>query len=688
MPDVDPRYAVLFEPVAIGPVTARNRFYQVPHCNGAGDSSPRGMAAMRGVKAEGGWGVVCTENLMADFDSDISPFAAVRLWDDDDTAVQALTVEKIHEHGALAGCELAHFGMAAANRTTGEVSLGPSSRPLLESCDPVQSRAMDRADIRAFRRRHLEAAKRAKRAGFDIVYLYCSHENSILSQFFSPYLNDRSDAYGGSLPNRMRLFRELLEEMRDAIGDRCAVAVRFGVEQLQRRRLIEREELHEIVERAAEWPDLWDVNVGDWPMDSATSRFAGEGHEEPLIRFVKRCTTKPVAGVGRFTSPDAMVSQVRRGVLDLVGAARPSIADPFLPRKIEAGRADEIRECIGCNVCVAGENSYTTMRCTQNPTIMEEWRRGWHPETVPPAARAETVLVVGAGPAGLECALTLARRGAEVTVAEAANEFGGRVLRESRLPGLGEWIRVRDYRLHLLRQMPNVELYRGSTLNAEQILAYGFERIVIATGAKWRTDGIGRTHLVPIAGVAGALTPDAVMDGAELSGRVLLYDDDGAYLPPALAERLRQRGCEVTIVTPHPLFARWTALTLEQGCLHERMHERGIDIRCGLELCAADGSRFTFRREYTGDPVRLDADHLLLATSRAPNDALYADLLARAAEFADAGIRSVDRIGDCDAPGLIAHAVFAGHRYAREFDRAGAAAPYRRERFRVGSVGD
>ena len=154
------------------------------------------------------------------------------------------------------------------------------------------------------------------------------------------------------------------------------------------------------------------------------------------MSYVKSVTSKPVVTVGRFTSPDTMVSQVKRGIVDFIGAARPSIADPFLPKKIEEGRIDEIRECIGCNICYTGDSTGTPIRCTQNPTMSEEWRRGWHPEKIAPKGSDSTVLVVGAGPAGLEATRALGQRGYQVLLAEAGHTLGGRVSRESELPGL------------------------------------------------------------------------------------------------------------------------------------------------------------------------------------------------------------------------------------------------------------
>ena len=668
----DPRYDLLFESVRIGPVVAKNRFYQTPHCNGAGDWSPMAVAAMREVKAEGGWGVVCTENMMVDAWSDISPFPAVRLWSDEDLPSQMEMTERVHRHGALAGCELAHFGIAAANRLTRHSPLGPSSRMTMESIDPRQSRRMDKGDIKNFRRRHRQAAIRAKRAGFDIIYLYCLHENSIISQFFSPKINDRSDEYGGNFNNRTRLFRELLEETREAVGDKCAVAVRIAVAQLTANPIIEPDELRDIIALNAEAPDLWDVNLNDWSQDSATSRFAKEGHEEEHIAFVKSITTKPVVGVGRFTSPDTMLSQVKRGIIDFIGAARPSIADPFLPRKIEEGRTDEIRECIGCNICAAGENSFTAMRCTQNPTIMEEWRRGWHPEKIARDGGGESALIIGGGPAGLECALTLARRGYSVMLAESEKQLGGRVLRESRLPGLSEWIRVRDYRVGQLQKMMDAEIYPASTLSAEDVFNVGARYVVCATGARWRRDGIGRRHLTPILdpSLPGIFTPDDIMDGVNINSPVVIYDDDGSYLSASLAEKLRADGGEIRIVTPHAIFARWTRLTLEQEKLTRRMFDLGIHLECAMSLAEFDGAEAYCESVHSGKIQRFEAASLVVVTSRIPNDELFYSLSAQTESIADSGIRRVFRVGDCESPGLIAHAVFAGHRLARHLEES------------------
>ncbi|MFN4204734.1 MAG: NADH:flavin oxidoreductase, partial [Tabrizicola sp.] len=167
-----------------------------------------------------------------------------------------------------------------------------------------QARAMDREDIRNYRRWHRAAALRAKKAGFDIVYVYAGHDLSLPMHFLQKRRNQRIDEYGGSLENRVRLFRELIEDAKDAVGDTCAVVVRFAVDEMMGEDGISSEgEAKDIVAMLAELPDLWDVNLSNWKYDSQTSRFAEEGYQEPFTAFVKKLTTKPVVGVGRYTSP-------------------------------------------------------------------------------------------------------------------------------------------------------------------------------------------------------------------------------------------------------------------------------------------------------------------------------------------------------------------------------------------------
>ncbi|WP_068115948.1 NAD(P)-binding protein [Tropicimonas marinistellae] len=680
----DPRYDILFEPVKIGPRTARNRFYQVPHCNGLGYLHASAMAEMRGIKAEGGWAVVNTEQCEIHPTADSSPLVEMRLWDDRDMPALELMAQKVQANGALAGVELTYNSYAMASLYTREIPLSPSHLPVQTgNRDPVQCRAMDKDDIAEFRRWHRNAAERAVNAGFDVIYVYSAHNLSVLFHFLSKRWNHRSDEYGGSLVNRVRLLREVLDDTADVIAGRTALAVRISLDELVGAKGLEKNEAEDAIGMLAELPDLWDVTLSDWSNDSQTSRFSPEAVEEPFVHRIKKLTTKPVVGVGRFTSPDTMVSQVRRGILDFIGAARPSIADPFLPKKIEEGRLDEIRECIGCNICVAHDELSVPIRCTQNPTQGEEWRKGWHPERAAPAGSESGVLVVGSGPAGLECANHLTQRGYSVTIAEARGESGGRVAREARLPGLNAWARVQEHRELLLKPRANADIYLESPLDAEAVLEFGFERVVVATGSEWRRDGIARYHQHPVPGLdmLPCLTPDDILDGKRIDGHVLIYDDDHYYLGSLLAEQLANEGRKVTYVTPAGIVSSWSVATLDQHRIQKAVIECCDAVHVNTALIAADAGKAVLECVFTGRETEIVCDAILPVTARLPKDQLFRDLKARKEEWAQAGIKSVDLIGDAYAPGTIAAAVYAGHRFARlldeETDRD--AVPFRRE---------
>ncbi|GAB5471173.1 MAG: NAD(P)-binding protein [Rhodospirillales bacterium] len=665
----DPRYDILFEPVKIGPVTTKNRFYQVPHCNGMGRLHPDSMIAMRGTKAEGGWGIVSTEQCDFHPTADTTAYCETRLWGDMDVPYLAGMCDAVHAHGALAAIELVHNGQDTGNLYSREVPIGPMHRPVTWLSAPVQARAMDLEDIRAYRRWHRDAALRARKAGFDIVVVYAGHDGAMPSHFLARRHNQRSDCYGGSLENRLRFYRELLEDTLDAVGDTMGVVARFAVDEMMGPDGLEwHDEGRDAIEMLAELPHMWDVNVSDWDNDSMTSRFAAEGYQEDYVAFVKQVTSKPVSTVGRYTSPDAMVSAIRRGVVDLIGAARPSIADPFLPQKIEEGRVDDIRECIGCNICAAWNNVSAPSRCTQNPTFGEEWRKSWHPERIAAKESNAHILVVGAGPAGLEAARSLGLRGYKVTLAEAREMAGGRVTRESALPNLNAWARVRDYRLGQIAPMTNVELYLHSELGVEQVLEFGADHVAIATGATWRRDGVGRAVRAPLPGAEPALSPDDIMDGRRPpQGSVLVFDDDRYYMGSMMADLLAGEGYRVTLATPALCVGSWTEYTLEQGHIERRLLGLGVEIlarHCATEV---DAGGVKLVNGLTGEELHR-AGTLVPVTMRLPKAGLYDALMAQPERLAAAGIMSVKRVGDCYGPATIAAAVYEGHRYARDLD--------------------
>jgi dimethylamine/trimethylamine dehydrogenase len=687
----DPRHDVLFDPVRIGPKTMRNRFYQVPHCTGFGVEKPWTQARHRSIKAEGGWASVCTEYCAINPESDEYPYISARLWDDGDVRALRLMTEEAHGHGSLAAVELWHGGIHVEARESRTVPLAPSQ--IASEFEPlVVPKAMELSDIRRTQDDWVAAALRAREAGFDIVYVYGSH-TYLPTQFLSPRYNHRTDAYGGSFENRARFWLETLERVREAVGDDTAIAIRIAADTLEGAG-IEPEEGLAFIRAAEPLVDLFDCVVGGLAgaarLDAGASRFFDTGYQLEWTARFREATGKPIVGTGLMVDPDVMADVIESGVWDLIGAARPSIADPYLPLKIEQGRYDEIRACIGCNACYATANRGGHLGCTQNATAGEEHRRGWHPERFERAANADReVLVIGAGPAGLECAIVLAKRGFErVRLVDAAGEIGGCMRWIPHLPGLDAWGRFVEWRRREIARLGNLELATDTRLHADDVRASGAGLVVVATGAHWSLDGFNGVTKGPIPGAdatqAHILTPEQIMLGAKaVSGaRVVVIDVESYHIGASLALRLARQGHEVTIATPSETVAAWCNWTLEGPRFREQLHANGVVMLSEVTPEAILPGAVRLQHAHGGSPFDVAADAIVLVTQRLSNEALYLDLAGDPGALAAGGIEAVYRTGDCVAPRWLVDAVFDGHRLAREIDSANPAVylPTLRER--------
>ncbi len=685
---MDPRHAILFEPVQIGPKTLPNRFYQVPHASGFGSRKPRTQAAFRAIKAEGGWGGVNVDYAPVSSDSDETPSVACDVWEGSDMRALGLVVDAVHAHGSLVGIELYHGGSESLNGESRNNRIAPSQ---IGSDWKYSSAAKEitAADIRRVQGDFVTAARRARDVGFDIVYVYGAH-GYLMTQWLSPLTNRRTDGYGGSLANRGRFQRETLEMVREAVGDDCAVAIRLAVHGGEDLVGIEIDEMLDFVATIDSLVDLVDVNVGSWPEDSGTSRYYAEGSQRPWTMRVREATAKPIVGVGRYTNPDLMADVIRTGAIDLIGAARPAIADPFLPTKIREGRLDEVRECTGSNLCILREETFHHVGCLQNATAGEEFRRGWHPELFErPSDTDRAILVVGGGPAGMECAMVLGRRGyAAVHVVEAETELGGKLRWTRQLPTLGDWGRVVDHRVVGLEKLENVSVVLGRRLTVDDVLDYGADTVVVATGSAWVTDGSQPRQLEPIVGAGSALTPEQVMAGARpayAGSRVVVYDTDGYYVAPGIAELLVTEGYETHLVTTAPVISPVSDESLEGVMLRRHLHRLGVVFHTGRTLREISATQVSGETDL-GDPWSLPADAVVLVTQQRSESTLHDTLVSDPEALAAAGIRAVHRVGDAVAPRMPSEAVFDGHRLGRELDSDDPSVPlpFLRERPDVG----
>ena len=273
--------------------------------------------------------------------------------------------------------------------------------------------------------------------------------------------------------------------------------------------------------------------------------------------------------------------------------------------------------------------------------------------------------MVGGGPAGLEAALTLARRGMTVALADKGREMGGRLVWETRLPGLREWFRVADYRLGRLRQMPNVSLYSESELAADDVLGFGAAHVVVATGARWTRNLCGANE-IPVGPLEAprVYTPDDIAAGVQIEGPVAVYDFDNYYMGSAVAEELARRGLEVTYITTAGAAQAWGFMTNEQPLVHQAFAKAGIAYRTLEVVTGFDGATVQLEQIFSGEARQVAARSLVIVGQRASGSALHAALVG--ADLAGAGIRSLALTGDANAPGAIAHAVYQGHKTARE----------------------
>ncbi|MEN9923049.1 MAG: hypothetical protein RIS09_563 [Actinomycetota bacterium] len=699
------RYSVLFEPITIGPKQSKNRFWATPHAIGFGSDNAGSAAGYRGMRAEGGWGVVFTEATTITPEMDKTPHRMTRLWDEGDVRNLKHVSEAIQKHGALAGIELEY------NAAVGPMTEGRGLTPRNVVSTPGESSLavpyvgglieLDKQGIEEIKDIYVSAALRAKDAGFDLITFHCGHAASILAHFLIPYYNTRTDEYGGSIENRSRFAQEMLKAVREAVGPELAIGLRLGVDTLDEpfglgdRGIRSDGDTPQFLALLDNYVDYWDFVIGgfDWAQDAQSSRTVGENFEKPYVGHLKQYTSKPVVNVGRLNSPDTMVDIINAGQCDFIGAARAGISDPFLPEKIRTGRIGDIRECIGCNYCVSRDIGTMPIQCTQNATTGEEFRRGWNPEVFTPAENRENdVLIIGAGPAGMECARVLGgRQFRNVHLVDSAAHIGGHINWVSKIPGRHEWRRLIEYREHQLSKLTNVEVILNSEFTAEDALDYGAGIIIVATGAHYSRDGVDPYTRLPF-GLDPAfgeklLTPEQVLrDDTPVGKRVVVVDSDGYFMGPGIAELLAKNGHEVTLATRGEHIGEYQRYTREIPHTLRDLRNLGVRLKTETAVIPSGASSVTLTSHSVSEEVEFD--NIILVGTRMANHGIYTELNARKDDWEANEINNVFRIGDSVRPHFIAEAIFSGHRLGREIDsdEPSRPLPFIRERRIIGST--
>lgn len=479
------KYPHLMSPIRLGRVTYRNRLFSAPM--GATDITsdccpgPRTQGFYE-LRAKGGAGAVTVSELVVHPETDASHMLHLNLETVGCLAAHTFVADAIRRHGAVPSIELSHSGqyagtyMADKNKKASLCQWGPSdgTRP-----DGRPVKELSKEQIADVVKAYGENATLCKRAGYEMIMVHCGH-GWLIHQFLSPYQNHRTDEYGGSLQNRIRFAREVLTSVRNAVGPGFPIEMRMsGSELFEGGYGIE--DGIEIAKALEDLVDLIHVSAGSYQFgffDTTPPMFAPHGVNLWLAAEIKKHVSKPVATVGAFSDPDQMEQVIAEGKADVVYMARQLLADPFLPNKIQAGKEDRIIRCLRCYTCMAERPTTFTRRCAVNPLIGREIEG----MEVTPAVKSKKVLVVGAGVAGLEAAITAAQRGHQVILCEKADKVGGILKSEQAIPFKYEMYQL-GVVLERIAQDEGVEIRLNTPVTAEYVEREAPDALILAVGS-------------------------------------------------------------------------------------------------------------------------------------------------------------------------------------------------------------
>ncbi len=663
------QYRYLWSPLRLGPVTVKNRIVFAAHLtNYAEDGMPTEQhAAYYAARAKGGAGLIITEEHSV-HPTDWPYEKMIHAFHPEVVPGYRRITEAVHAYGTPIFAQINHNGGQASSMYTRLPVWAPSA-----VADPLfreVAKAVDEGEIAEIIDGYATVAARCKAGGFDGIELQCSH-SSIVRGFLSRATNKRTDRYGGSLENRARILHEIVAAVREAIGPGLALGVRLCGDELIEDGITIDETVE--VAKAVEAHGHTDyINTSIGVATASLFMIEASMHIPPdyamfIPSAIRAEVRLPVVGVGRFKDPLQAERAIAQGHADLIGIVRGQIADADFAAKARAGVHHDIRLCLSCNQeCVGRMGLNRWLGCIENPRTGRE-------ATMPAPTRRpvpKDVVVVGAGPAGMQAAISAAQHGHHVTVLERDGEAGGQVRWAAKVPNRAEFGDLVRNQLNECGQL-GVEIRYDSPATADSVLALRPDAVVIATGSvparPWwappQPDPSTATNAPEGLRVIDAL--DVVTGRFAPSGSVIVIDELGFHQATSVAELLADRGCSVEVLSPGMVVGQDLGITLDMENWWLRAGKKGIVQTTDSVVVGAEGDgselaphALTVLHHPTGVTTPRSADWIVLAIPASPADELYHELLARAVTSHVV----VHRVGDCVAPRRAHAAVIDGNR--------------------------
>ncbi len=650
MIDVD--YPLMLSPIRLGNVELKNRVIFSAHLTNMAENHlpSRKQAYYYMERAKGGCGLIITEETSV-HPTDWAYEKLIDAFQPEVVPGYRFMTDRVHRGGAKIFLQLNHNG--------GQCGSEHSRKPVWAASnvtDPLfgeTAKAIDEIEIAELVDYYARSAEYGKLGGFDGIEFQGSH-SSILRQFLSPYSNKRTDCYGGSLENRFRIVQEVASAVRSVIGREMALGIRLSGEEYIDGGLTldDTVEIAKLVDQSGLF-DYINVSVGI----ATHNLFLVEGpmalppvFAAYLSAAIKKAVSIPVVAVGRIKDPKQAEQVLAKGMGDLVGIVRGQISDPYFVKKTIEGREDEINGCLSCNQdCIGRVGLNKQIGCVQNTFIGKE--EIMSNDRLPLIKKSRKIVVVGGGPAGMEAAITAARRGHRVVLLEKKDSLGGAIPLASSLPKraeLGDSIRNLSTRLELT----DVQVKLNTEGTTESVLAEAPDAVIVATGA------VAQPHWLKGDNRNVYDVREWLENPIDLGDTVAIIDYIGFFQGAGTAELLADMGKQVLYLTGSLQAGQGLGRTTDLELWRKRVVRKGVQLIPNVSVIGIKEREISTSDNYTGVNQVYEADHILIANPNQANNQIYRQLKQAAPEL------RLFLVGDACAPRRLENAIHEGFQAA------------------------